>query len=67
MTQDETPERFTYDKILKSILSDALVIELLLRRYVCSPGCADVFDYSTLQQLPTEHIDPSTANTFTAI
>lgn len=50
----------TCDKILKSVLADPLLMEQLLHYYVCAKGYTDKFDYSTLRQLPTEYIDPST-------
>ena len=60
MKETDTSPGLTGDKILKAVLSDKLLMEPLMRDYVCDEGHADDFDYSTLEQLPTEHIDPDT-------
>ena len=62
MAFTDTSAVLTCDKILKGVLADKLLMEQLLRFYVFEEAYADEFDYETLRQLPTEHVDPSTCN-----
>ena len=64
MKESNTSSGLTGDKILKAVLADKLLIEHLMKDYICDEGHADDFDYSTLVQLPTEHINPETKQYF---
>ena len=56
--------RFTYDKTLKTILSNPVCISQMLQTYICQPEALDAIDFSKMEQISTEFIDPSTQRSF---